>query len=551
MLALVGTGLLMQGVGDALDRTGHQPPALPLFLCGLAVIVTACAWRLTGARASRSERIWICVILGLGLLTSYIMHRPLLLDSFDEMAHGTTLEGILTSRSFFPTNTILPVSPFYPGLELATASTRWLTGLPLALDQVIVLAAARIVVVLGVFLVVERACRSSRAGGIGVLAYASNPQFYGFDAQYAYETLALAFAVATVHLLFVSIDSTRPRMARSFALALGCIGALVLSHHLTAWLTLGFLVVWATGLYLTARFRPRPASGPAVPPGTSHGQVTPRDQSALDKRTTSRRMVQARIVGIAALVGVVIGGTWTAFVGSRVTGYVSPILDDAYANVQSVVGQGHGNRQLFRNSAGGGSPHWEIALMLGAAIFWCLILLVSLYSVIRKRSVRGGALRFLPAAIATAYPLAILANVSSNSKAVGERAMTFIFLGVAVIVGAWLARRLLKTRGIVERLATVVIATICFLGSMLLGGGPLPSYLPGPYRRRRRRTVTWVSLTGAGSLGQRPSTGWLPRGGRPRQRCVAERYRRRRVSCAGGWTGQPVHALLRSPTQPV
>ena len=59
--------------------------------------------------------------------------------------------------------------------------------------------------------------------------------------------------------------------------------------------------------------------------------------------------------------------------------------------------------------------------------------------------------------------------------------MTFIFLGVAVIVGAWLARRLLKDRGIVERLATIAIATICFLGSMLLGGGPLPSYLPGPY----------------------------------------------------------------------
>ena len=168
-----------------------------------------------------------------------------------------------------------------------TASTRWLTGLPLALDQVIVLAAARIVVVLGVFLVVERACRSSRAGGIGVLAYASNPQFYGFDAQYAYETLALAFAVATVHLLFVSIDSARPRMARSFALALGCIGAMVLSHHLTAWLTIGFLVVWATGLYLTARSRPRPASGPAVPPGASHDQVTLRDQSARDKRTTT------------------------------------------------------------------------------------------------------------------------------------------------------------------------------------------------------------------------------------------------------------------------
>ena len=39
-----------------------------------------------------------------------------------------------------------------------------------------------------------------------MLVYVASPQFYGFDSQYAYETLALAFAAAVVYLLFVSID---------------------------------------------------------------------------------------------------------------------------------------------------------------------------------------------------------------------------------------------------------------------------------------------------------------------------------------------------------
>ena len=175
---------------------------------------------------------------------------------------------------------ILPVSPYYPGLELATAATKWLTGLPLVVDELIVLAAVRVVLVLVVFLVVERACHSSRAGGIGVLVYAASPQFYGFDAQYAYETIALAFAVSVVYLLFVSIDAARPKIGRSFALALACVAAVVVSHHVTGWFTVGFLVVWTLGLYLTShplrslrRHFAAPSEPPSADPALARGSV--------------------------------------------------------------------------------------------------------------------------------------------------------------------------------------------------------------------------------------------------------------------------------------
>ena len=64
-----------------------------------------------------------------------------------------------------------------------------------------------------------------------------------------------------------------------------------------------------------------------------------------------------------------------------------------------------------------------------------------------KRTVRGGILRLMPAVIAALYPLSLLANISSSSKTVAERATTFIFFGVALVVGGWLAGRITATAG--------------------------------------------------------------------------------------------------------
>lgn len=482
VVAIVGVGLLMVGVGDALGRTSHQSPVVPLFLAGLSFIFAPCAWRLTGTAATRNERIWVSVILGLALLASYVFRSPLIFDNFDEMAHSATLTRLLDSRALFQPNVILPVSPYYPGIQLVTVTTRWLTGLPLHLDQVVVLVLARIVLVLCVFLLVERACHSPRAGGIGVLVYAANPEFYSLGAQYGYQTLALTFAVAAVYLLFVSVDATQPKRGRLFALALISIAGMVVSHHVTAWLTIGFLVVWAAGL----RFIIDPPGRPAT--ATTASQILATEDVARSRagmasrdEVRARRKEQSRIVGLAALVGVLLGGVWVAFLGHVLTGYIDPIIQAGARGTTAMLRQLHGDRKLFENSAGGGTPHWESVLILASVVFFCLIILISLYAVVKKKSVRGGRLRYLPAVIAAAYPFAMLSNLSSAAKEIGPRTTTFIFFGVAVVVGGWLAGRLLTQRRVIERMATIGIAVICFLGSTLYGGGPLPLLVNGPY----------------------------------------------------------------------
>jgi len=483
VLAIVGVGLLMVGVGDALGRTGQgQSLVVPLFLAGLTFIFAPCAWRLTGSAAARYERLWVSVILGLGLLASYIFRSPLILDNADELAHGATLTRLLDNGALFQTNPVLPISAFYPGIELVTVATRWLTGLPVLLDQMVVLVLARIVLVLCVFLIVERACHSARAGGIGVLVYAASPEFYSLSAQYGYQTVALAFAAATVYLLLVSIDAAQPRRGRLFGLALISIGGLVVSHHVTSWLVVGFLVVWAAGLRFTSDPPGRPTTAAML------GRVPETDDPthpaagiASRDEQVARRKKQARIVGLAALVGVALAGAWFALLGDVLTAYVDPMIQAASTGATAMLAQLHGDRTLFTDSAGGGSPFWEEALIVAAAVSFCIIILISLYAVVRNKSVRGGRLRYLPAAIAATYPLAILSNLSSEAKVIGARTNTFIFFGVAVVVGAWLAGRLMMRRRVIEKVATIGVAVICFLGSTLYGGGPLPILVNGPY----------------------------------------------------------------------
>lgn len=459
VVAIVGLGLFAQCVGDTLARLGHEAVALPLFFLGLVAIFVPCAWRLTSSEAARDERVRVSLVLGVGLLASYVIRSPLIFDGFDELLHLATLTRMIDTRTLFATNTLLPVSPYYPGLELFTTATKWTTGLPLVLAQLTVLLASRVVLVLAVFLIVERACASSRAGGIGVLVYAASPQFYSFDAQYAYQTLALAFAAGIVYLVLVSVDQPEPQMERPFLLALACIAALVVTHHLTSWLTVGFLVAGAVGLFLLGR------------------------------------RAQARVVGTAAAVGTVVAAAWTALVGRRLLDYLSPIFRAAVSGLASAVGALRGSRQLFHTAAGAADPSWEIVTILAAAVFWCLILLPSAYAAVRQGTVRGGKLRLVPVVIAVGYPFALGTSVSSSSSQVGARATTFIFFGVAVVVGGWLARRLSGHRQPREQMGTVAVAAVCFLGSMMFGSGPDWSYVPGPYLvGAEARSVTPATL---------------------------------------------------------
>jgi hypothetical protein len=504
---IASVGVLIDGIAYALGRTGHAGPVVPLFLLGLAVIFAPCAWRLTFHGASRRERIYVSLVLGVGLLVSAVIRSPLVFDGFDEMIHGATLNQLLHNHSLHVTNTVLPVSPYFPGLEVFTIAVKWLTGLPVLLAQDVVLLIARALLVVCVFLVVERVCGSARAGGLGVLVYAANPQFYSFDEQYAYETLALALAVGVVLLIMnatreanrfealtrrgrvrvplpartpgvlidpayqqlfptktvssdllgdgVSAERPSPSMLSrianrrfmlDFVLALAVVSALAVTHHLTAWLTVAFLAAIAVVLRM------------------------------------GRQGVSAGVVGGAAAFAGVLVGIWTAFVGTRLWAYLEPIFRNALTSLSNAIAHLHATRQLFHTATGApAAPQWEIVLMLAASAATCLVILPAAWAAIRGRTVRGGSVRWVAVLVAVSYPFTLLARLSTNSSDVGARASTFIFFGVAVVVGGWLALHLgaFARRGRHALLLLVLVA--CFLGTTLLGSGPDWSLVTGRY----------------------------------------------------------------------
>ena len=95
---------------------------------------------------------------------------------------------------------------------MITAPLAQLADIGIFLSGTIVIGTARLVLMLALFLFLERVIGSARAAGIGVAIYACNPSFLYFDSQFGYESLALVDRrrAAADH---IALD--RPRRARA------------------------------------------------------------------------------------------------------------------------------------------------------------------------------------------------------------------------------------------------------------------------------------------------------------------------------------------------
>ncbi len=437
---LVGVGLALQGIGYAIGRSGQVDKALTFFFIGLLTIFLPCAWRMLAGNASRNERIQVGVILGTALVLSYFLLSPLMYTGYDELLHETTLWQLADHRQLFPKNSLLPVSPYYPGLEMFTLAVRWTTGLPVVLSELVTVLVSRVILVLVVFLFTERVTRSSRAGAAGVVVYAASPQFYSFNAGFSYQTLALSLGAGAVYLVLRIADAPKKGKDYRKPLAIACMAGTVVTHHLVGGLTMLLLVVFSLALFAT------------------------------------RRYAAARQASLVTGIGLVFTLAWTAFTAPHLFRYLNPILYPAWDGIVGIVDRSGKQRGLFKGSSGVVAPLWQEAVLLISALLFLALVALAIRSVVLHRTVRGGALRYLPVLVAAGYLVVLGSRLSTASQEVGGRMSTFVFFGIAVVVGAWFATTRRWRMPVV-----LVIAGLCFLGSMLLGSGPDWSYVPGPY----------------------------------------------------------------------
>ena len=66
---------------------------------------------------SRRERLALVVVLGFALFACKYLRDPIWWGGYDEFLHVRTANDLLAGGLFAP-NTLLDVSPYYPGMEL-------------------------------------------------------------------------------------------------------------------------------------------------------------------------------------------------------------------------------------------------------------------------------------------------------------------------------------------------------------------------------------------------------------------------------------------------
>ncbi|WP_028652244.1 hypothetical protein [Nocardioides halotolerans] len=432
-------GLLIQVIGYAWGWHGDESTAIGLWYIGFVGIVVPFTWLLLAPSRTGHQRLGAALAFGLIMYASWFLTDPILATRFDETLHVTTLVDMVDEHSFFYPNSTLPVSPHYPGLEFATAGVHWLTGLPLIVCQVLVVVTARSTFILALFLLASRIGRSTQVGAATVLLYAGSAQFYFFNSQFSYQTVAIAMLMAALYLLVRAFDSEQDRPWRLLIAVQVCLGGLAITHHLTSWLML--VLLWLLALFFWRGGEER----------------------------------RARLTLITAELATIVVLAWTAIIAPLLISYLGPIFDVASSQLLTAL-DGSGSREVGTDTAGTPTPTWELMVMAGSILLWMAMLVPAAWRAWRRGSLGPTKARYVPLAIAVVYPGLQVARFAPSAAEVADRASTFVTLAMALVVAAWLAPRIQTFAALVAPGLVLLI-----LGGTLIGSGPDWQRVPGPY----------------------------------------------------------------------
>jgi hypothetical protein len=463
ILALVAAGgLLMVALGNNAARL-DEGQAQPLFWMGLIVIYAPIALRLFSVSASREERIALALLLGGSLYMVKVLYEPTGFALHDELGTWRQTADLIRSGQPLSDNPIVNGYAGFPGLELFTAALALLADLPIFLAGTIAIGLARVALMLGLFLFLERATRSSRAAGIGVALYACNPSFLYFDSQFGYESIALVIAAA---LLLVTLRWSAPasrgrgRNASGLIAAMAILAAtLAITHHMTSYAMVAFLALWAVMIPLSGR-----SWRPAHP-----GGANPSRWSAI---------VGAPWIagpGLPALFLAFAAGSWFVVEASHVTtAELGGVFKEAIESVIHLVTGESGSKTLFQSA---GQTNTTAARVLGVASIVPLLVAIplGLLRTWRGKEAPNPLWRAL-SIVALFYPLTMLLRFTQAGTETSQRASEFVFLGLAFLGGLlldelpWRGDRFRRLR---LGLGCTALATVIFLGGFIVGESPV------------------------------------------------------------------------------
>ncbi len=467
LVLLDSCGLLIVSLGYTLNRM-NVDWAVGLYWLSLLIIFVPTAYRLLSTSIARRERIGLIVALGLSLYLVKILHSPLDFTFYDEFLHWNTANHILSTAHLFVPNPLLPVSSLYPGLEVITTALSNLSGFSVVTSGVIILGIARIGFMLGLYLFYERISSSPQIGGIAALLYTANSNFLFFDSQFSYESLSLPIAITVLFLVAYSTNKATGKYLQHLLLILPLVFVVAFTHHLTSYVLVGILFLWAI--------------------------------VALLKNYKSGEWIKVGIVSVLAL-GITLG--WSVYVGSTTSDYLGPVIRNSISEISGLILDENSGRVLFQGTNGQSSPLLERIVAIAAVGFILIILPFGIFEIVRSpfqqsplgkkvtllrsgllqawQRYRSNSAAFAFAIIVLFHPIMQSFRLTSAGWEIANRSSEFIFWAIAFVatIGFFSLRSTAFIRPIWKG-AFVVWASIVFIGGTISGWPPW-ARLPGAY----------------------------------------------------------------------
>lgn len=494
------------------------PHADQVFWLCLSLLFFPISIRIAAPLVARSERIWLLLVLAETTFALKALADPSGLVQFDEFLHWRSANDILTTHRLFVPNDLLMIAPFYPGLELVTTALIHLTGLSVFAAGTVVIAVCRAIFITALFTFFERITGSARLAGIGSLAYMGSTVYVMFDAQFAYESPAIAF-MAVILMTEAETAAGGAALPRTTALILPLLAALAMTHHVTDYFTVA--VLCALAILVLTHHRPR-------------GGLR---------------------VGYIAAAAVATALAWVTFIGNPTSGYLVPvIIEGGQQFAQMMQGQGP-HRELFRAADGVSSvPVWASAGGIGSVLVLCVLLSFGFltacaagrapasgrtgwYALVDLLRRRWDNPRLLLVSLLAflLWPLSVLLHLTSAGWGLGNRMNAFAFVGAGLVVAFGVARfwrdRAQWTRGIIAGFALALIAV----------GGAINGWGTAALRAHYQVEGDALTVEPMGIDAAAWTAHWLG----PNQNFVADRDNRVLLATYGRQ-----HIVTRSPSDP-
>jgi hypothetical protein len=404
---VVALGTVAIAYGDRLSRTAGAH-ATPIFWLGILAIVAPVALRIAFGRITRTEAIGLVLVLGIGFFLTKLAANPAFFKSFDELIHYRTAADVMRTNHLYSENSMLPVSPLFPGLEIVTTAVAKMTGMGITTSGLILIGVARALLMCALFLLMHELLRSARLAATATVLYAGCSTFFGFDIQYAYESLALPLAFVLFYLV-ARLTRTRraqPAPRRVTAIAALIVLAIVLTHHLTAYTTAGLLLVWTTVHLFT--------TGP-----------TSRERNPL----------------LITVPMIIVAGIWALAVATDVFDYLGGPIGSAVQGLRDIFNGAPGPRRPFEAASGSQANRAEQGVGGIGTLVTIALTLIGLVT-LRARGPRRSLTPIL-AVMALLYPASLALRFAQGAWEASNRASSFLFIGVAFVasVALWWWRR--------------------------------------------------------------------------------------------------------------